>query len=301
MLQHKVPIWMFYAFIAYFSVFMIAVGAVFIWQINRRKERPPEKFKLLRGPGETLRRRVLRLDENLFWYFVAGALVPLVLAWSVLIVAIRLPKNLILIGAVLALLVLVVALIVAATVLLRLMRRRRNDFLGYLGERAVAESLDTLREKGYRVFHDVPANGRETDFNLDHVVVGRTGVSIVETKARRKRKRCKEGRQEYEVIFDGKRLIWPWGEDRSGCNQVLAQADWLGKWLERRIALHVDPKPILALPGWFVIERKIDAFRVANHKMLPSLITQWRPQNLTPEQVDLISRQLDEHCRDVED
>ena len=301
MLQHKVPIWMFYAFIVYFSVFMIAVGAVFIWQMNRRKERPPEKFKLLRGPGETLRRRVLRLDENLFWYFVAGALVPLVLAWCVLIVAIRLPKNLILIGAVLALLVLVVALIVAATVLLRLMRRRRNDFLGYLGERAVAESLDTLREKGYRVFHDVNANGRERNFNLDHVVVGPTGVAVIETKTRRKRRMCREGRKSHEVVFDGKRLLWPWGDDTCGCDQVVALADWLRKWIEKRTALRIDPKPILAFPGWWVTERAVAGFRVANPKMLPGVITRWQPQQISDEQIDLICRQLDERCRDVED
>jgi hypothetical protein len=64
--------------------------------------------------------------------------------------------------------------------------------------------------------------------------------------------------------------------------------------------LHVDPKPILALPGEYVTERVVGAFRVTNHKLLPAMVRDWKPQPLTPEQIDLISRQLDER-RDVED
>ena len=70
---------------------------------------------------------------------------------------------------------------------------------------------------------------------------------------------------------------------------------------DKRTGLRVDPKPILAFPGWFVKENSVGSFRVANHKMVPSIVTQWRPQPLTVEQVDLISRQLDERCRDIED
>ena len=32
-----------------------------------------------------------------------------------------------------------------------------------------------------------------------------------------------------------------------------------------------------------------------------AIVRDWKPQRLTPEQIDLISRQLDERCRDVED
>ena len=132
--------------------------------------------------------------------------------------------------------------------LLRFLHKRRNDFLGYLGERAVAENLDAVREKGYRIFHDVPANGRTTNFNVNHVVVGPTGIAIIETKTAGSAER-KEGRKSHEVVFDGQRLLWPWGQDACGCDQVVAQADWLRKWIEQRTALRIDPKPFLDLPG----------------------------------------------------
>jgi hypothetical protein len=35
--------------------------------------------------------------------------------------------------------------------------------------------------------------------------------------------------------------------------------------------------------------------------MVPEIIRKWKPQPLGHEQIDLISRQLDERCRDVED
>jgi hypothetical protein len=135
---------------------------------------------------------------------------------------------------------------------------------------------------------------------LTHVVVGSTGVAAIEVKTRRKKK-GREGYEEHVVTYDGQRLVWPWGEDRCGIDQLIAESDWLRKFIHSRTGLHVDPKPILALPGWWVTERVVGSFRVANHKILPAIVRDWNPQPLTPEQIDLISRQLDERCRDVED
>ena len=96
-------------------------------------------------------------------------------------------------------------------------------------------------------------------------------------------------------------MIWPWGDDRCGIDQLQSECDWLRKFIYSRTGLHIDPKPILALPGWWVTERVVGAFRVASHKVVPDVIRKWKPQPLTPDHIDLISRQLDERCRDVED
>ena len=37
------------------------------------------------------------------------------------------------------------------------------------------------------------------------------------------------------------------------------------------------------------------------HMRSSAIVRDWKPQSLTSEQIDLISRQLDERCRDVED
>ena len=51
--------------------------------------------------------------------------------------------------------------------LLRLRKLTKQLEQGRDGERLVAEALDTLREEGGRVFHDIIAD----EFNVDHVVV----------------------------------------------------------------------------------------------------------------------------------
>jgi|SRR5438874_7770409 len=294
------PLWEFYAFDAYIIIFMVITGVIFLWSTVRKKDRPPEKFKLLRSPGETQRRRVQKADENLFLWFFGGASLPLVIASLVLLLAIQLPKRLVLLGAAVSAVLFVASTVCAIIVVLRFLNRRRNDLLGYLGERAVAEWLEPLRADGYRVFHDVPCEGRRKNFNIDHVVVGPTGVAAIEVKTRRKKK-GREGYKDYEVTYDGQRLIWPWGEDRFGFDQVIAQADWLREFILKRTGLAVHPKPILALPGWWVTERAVSTFRVTNAKLLPAIVRDWKPQRLSDEQTDLISRQLEERCRDVED
>src|SRR2546423_9435398 len=198
---------------------MMITGAIFLWATARKKDRPPEKFKLLRSPGESQRRRVQKTDENLFFWFFGGASVPLVILSIALSLAIRLPKRLVLVGVAVAAVLFVASTVCAIILLLRFLKRRRNDLLGYLGERAVAEHLEALRESGYRIFHDVPCEGRKKNFNIDHVAVGRTGVAVIETKTRRK-KRGRLGREDYVVSYDGRQLIWPWGEDRCGIDQL---------------------------------------------------------------------------------
>ncbi|MGH7982214.1 MAG: nuclease-related domain-containing protein [Candidatus Udaeobacter sp.] len=300
MFTGNVPVWAVYAFIAYFVAFVLLAGGLFLWWAIRRKERPPEKFRLLRGPGETQRRRVQKADEDMFLYFLVSAFAPLFVAGLILAIAARMPKSLIVPAAACALLAFIGVLIICARRLWRFLRRRRDDLLGYLGERAVAEYLDPLRENGFRIFHDVPCEGRKRNFNIDHVAVGPSGVAAIEVKTRRKKK-GRPGFEEHIVTYDGQRLIWPWGEDRCGIDQLQSESDWLREFILKRTGLAVHPKPILAFPGWWVTERVVGTFRVTNHKLLPAIIRDWKPQPLTPEQVDLISRQLDERCRDVED
>ena len=126
--NQTVPLWGFYAFDAYIIIFMVITGIIFWWSIARKKERPPEKFKLLRGPGETQRRRVQKADENLFSYFYGGAFVPLVIVSLVLLLATQLPKGLVLVGAAVAAVLFFVSTVCAIVVLLRFLNRRGTIF-----------------------------------------------------------------------------------------------------------------------------------------------------------------------------
>lgn len=188
----------------------------------------------------------------------------------------------------------------AARLVLRQFKTRADYSLGLFGEREVAEHLTALIAKAYKVFHDVPANGRKKDFNLDHVTVGPGGVALIETKTHRK-KRARPGFEEHKVFYDGRQLIWPWGEDCNELKQARAEADWLQKWIVQRTGIDTPVKPILALPGWWVEMKARGGVIVVNSKSVASAVEGRGAVILNAEQIDLIARQLEIVCRDVED
>jgi len=262
------------------------VGALFlIWGIKKRGERPPVEFILRRGPGETLRRKIAEMDENMPMRLMLVAMVPLAVGCLVLFAAGKLGTSCSLAGLVLAALILLLGMASTGFWSYRFFRKRRNYLLGYLGERAVAEELEPLLREGYHVFHDIPVDKVEGSFNLDHVVVGPTGLFVIETKTRRKG-RAREGFEDHKVLYDGRQLIWPWAEDTHGLKQAQNEADWLTKWVKQLTGIEIAAKPILALPGWWVETRALGPISV---------------RVLDEEQIDLIARQLNARCRDVKD
>lgn len=296
--------WLLYAFAGYLLIFLLLTFGVTLVRVRQRKERPPVKFQFKRGPGESLRRRMAKFDEDFILHFFGWALVPVFTAWLLSLVWLKLfaadtPASLY--GwAALTGLGFVVSTVFAMRRVWAQLNRYRADRLGYLGERLVGEHLECLQGEGFRVFHDVPADGAQKSFNLDHVVVGPTGVWLIETKTRRKG-RARPGFKDYEVVFDGNQLIWPWGEDRHGIEQTINEARWLTEWIKTRTNLQVEVRGILTLPGWMVIERTLGKVRVLNTKNLPSAVRGRGQRSLSQEQVDLISLQLDVVCRDVDD
>ncbi len=295
--------WVIYSTFGYFIIFTLAVFGFAIWRVRRSRVRAPVKFKLLRGPGETLRRKVASYDENLVFQLVGAAFAPPLVALSIFLGWVHWFKPTTNAQAyaciATSLAVFVVGFVFAFRWALNGFYRQRDQLLGYLGERAVAEELGPLERQGYRVFHDVPARAGDRAFNLDHVIVGPTGVFAVETKTRRKG-RARPGFKDYEVIFDGQQLVWPWGEDTHGLTQAESEARWLSEWLHKRTGLAIEVKPILALPGWMVREQKLGSVRVLNAKNVPAAVIGRNIRVLSSEQIDLISRLLDVECRDVE-
>lgn len=292
--------WMILGLEVYVLLFVLAVVGLGIWRRKRRRERAPLEFKLLRSPGETLRRRINALDEEFTLQVILTAIAPVLVAGGIFFAFAKLlPKHAILdlsVGA----LTLAFGVVFAGWRILKQLFLRRDCLLGYLGERAVAEELQPLAIEGYRIFHDLPVKESDRTFNLDHVVVGPSGLFAIETKTRRKRP-ARPGFKDYEVTYDGKQLIWPWGEDDFGLDQAEAEARWLTQWIHKATGLSVTARPILALPGWYVVNRAYGPILVVNHKNLPSFIRGRGERMLSDDQIDLIARQLDQRCRDVED
>jgi hypothetical protein len=294
-------------FIVLSATLYIAILAGAAWLASRRrKSRWPFKDadKLLRGPGETLKRRVAEIDERFIYEFLGGWAAGLLAFCVIALAALKMggltDRHSFYAGTI----GLVACMAISGWRIVRLLRERTNYFLGWFGERYVAEKMEPMRAHGWRIFHDVPAGGGSKGFNLDHVALGSKGIAVIETKTRRKG-RARPGFEDYVVVYDGQKLIWPWGEDQHGLAQAKAEADWLRKWIQQCTGIDTPVKPILALPGWFVKPQGRGAVSVVN----PSWKTPWLAEaveangdsSLTAQQIDLIARQLDARCRDVED
>ena len=171
---------------------------------------------------------------------------------------------------------------------------RRNYRLGLDGELYVGQELSCLMHQGYCVFHDFPADC----FNIDHILVGPSGVYAVETKARQKP--CTGNpSQDAAVSFNGHVLEFPKWKEIKPVDQAIRQAKWLANWLSSSVGEDISVRAILALPGWYVKRKSPDGIWVGNPKELRLSIPKQK-HVLTQKQIKAICHQLEQKCRDVE-
>ncbi len=191
--------------------------------------------------------------------------------------------------------------------LYRILRRSEaqdhNDILGIKGERIVAEVLDELEREGYHVFHDVPpereARPGERSANYDHVVIGRTGVYVIETKTRSKR----VGKNEVRVSPAGVVRVNGRVADRCPIKQARTLASAMQATLRADTGMMGVPvRPVVLYPGWFVESCEYHDTSPDVWVLNPKALVKWirSPKEvvqLTPQQVERISSCIAERCR----
>ncbi len=270
--------------------------------LQGRKKKAPFTEKLLRAPGESLRREIERLEsgivQNLLLLLIYGP------AWWLLFLALAAWRKKSPHPYIELMLFLAVFGVVSAFVVWRLihdLKKWANNSLGLRGERAVGEELNKLMLDGCFVFHDVPGKG---SWNIDHVVVAPTGVFAIETKTRRKRIKA-DGKADYEITFKNHALKFPDYEDKSAIVQAVRNAEWLGEALGHTLAKDkpIAVTPILVFPGWLVTTRSKPepyGLRVLNPKNLRAAIVSGNRPFLDDKQRRQMASFLEERCRDVE-
>lgn len=286
---------------------MVGAAAIAVFLFRRqkaaRKLKPFQEDKLLRGPGESLRRRVEELSEEFANTILLGsALTAAVLGVPALVLkAFPNANPYLLFGSGITLFLAGAIVMIKRSV--GLLDRRANLRLGYIGERLVAESLEARLASGWRLFHDIPISGEWGEANIDHVVVGGTGVAVVETKMRSKPS-DKEA-WENRVRFDGKVLSWPrCPNDSKTLWQVKKNAEWIGDYLQRECGFSVSVKQVIAIPGWNVEETVLGQPRVVSGKGAGDAVVQAlgadNATTLSTDQRNRICLALEALCRDVD-
>lgn len=284
---------------AFAAVAFLFVGALIVIIKGSRKGRHPigKDVKLLRQPGEALRRRIEAIDENFSEELAMGILIPTLVFFLPLLTLSWPPAQPhFWTGVALAGAACLVSIGYRVWRVKRLIRERKDCRLGLAGERAVADALEPLKRSGYHVYHDAPAQGAAKAFNLDHVVVGSAGLFCIETKARRKYA-ANDGGDDYKIGFDGEALIFPNYRAADPVTQARLGAKWLETWLLQRLGRRIPATPVLAVPGWYTDETPHDGLRVLSQKRLARYLQQG--PGLDPATVNLVARQLDSLCRDV--
>jgi hypothetical protein len=168
--------------------------------------------------------------------------------------------------------------------------RLRDLRLALDGERAVGQFLDSLRSTGYKVVHDVPGDG----FNVDHVIVGPTGVFTIETKTWSVPEKGIP-----KIVFDGQRVrTASFTPDRDPVAQAKAQASWLKGLLQESTAVRFPVHPVVLFPGWYVKQGRGMAKEiwVLNPRALPSFLAQ-APILLSAEQISMAGFHLSRYVR----
>jgi Nuclease-related domain len=277
----------------------LPVGVVW-WDRRKRRTRKPfgENVRLLRMPGEYLFGRVIEHDVSAMqWTF--GLMVVPILAGTVALQILPYFLGKTVPSLVIGLVVFVSAMALCIWRLVNRLKRRQDDYLGFFGERIVADCLEPLKEKGWFIFHDIQCVGETGKFNLDHVAVGPGGLWIVETKTRRKG-RARAGREKGVVKFDGVKIFWPWWDDGKSVKQAVDNANWLQEWLQTLTGRKFEVSAVVAIPGYKIEEIGKGGIRVVEPEDLPKVLVGFGKMVLTAEDIKTVRLQLAAKCRDVE-
>lgn len=253
-----------------------------------KAKRSPLKDRPLRSPGQSLdEQRQDLVNDYMLWPMIFAMILILFTAWEWLRYYRPQAPSPVIISVVAA-----SAIFFAAYRIYRAMPRLHALKLGRDGEKAVGQFLETLRERGYRVFHDVIGEG----FNVDHVLIGPAGVFTVETKTH-----SKPG-GDARVTFDGETVrIGGFEPDRDPVIQAKAQAGWLRELLAESTGRKLEVRSVIVYPGWYVEEEnaKKNAVWVLEPKRLPTFLER-EPRRLSQEDIHLASFHLSRFVRTAE-
>jgi hypothetical protein len=253
----------------------------------RSKKKSPLKDKPLRLAGQSLDEEIRRLNEDFlsYWGVIAALLVVIAVYEWVKWYSVKPPHP------VFATVIAGIAILVTIWKGFRLRAQIRQLKLGRDGERTVGEDLEKLREKGFKVFHDVVGG----NFNVDHVIIGPPGVYSIETKTLSK----PTDRDARITYSDGQLKADDRVFQRDPVAQVRAGAQWIKQILEESTGKEFYVHPVLLFPGWFIepIPRELKAeIWVLEPKALAKYLEN-KPPILSLEDVHLASYHLSRYVR----
>lgn len=252
----------------------------------KNKKYSPLKNRPLRNPGQSLDEKMRDIVYDLISYIsmIFMFFIVALIEWTDKIFN-KPPSPII--WTIIAL----IALVYFMAKIIKLWTKFKNIKLGRDGEKIVGQSLEQMREVGYKVFHDIVVDGM---FNIDHIIVGPAGAFTIETKVRSKFSGIQKIKRDGDNMkIDGL------GIDRSTIFQAKSQAYWLQEYISDSTGIKMDVRPVVIFPDWFIEPqpRGADVW-VLNQKALPSFLKNEK-DIIDADRINLISAQIEKYNRDV--
>jgi hypothetical protein len=255
------------------------------------KKSPAREKDLFRSPGQTLMRRLDQINQEIGFSLLYLLAVPLFIYAAYISQLYFGQKEINAIGIVIIAILCITCMAYFFYNLVTSIRKKRTIRAAYDSQVAVAQELNQLMRDGYYVYHNFPGD----NFDIDHVIVGHTGVFSVETRTRAKPKTAKR-MQDATVTYDGRALYFPKGDDWETIDLAKKQASWLSNWIQQSVGEPVAVRAVVVLPGWYVKRISADGIPVINPQQFSSLFTYIKPRHLSEEMITRIVTQIEQIC-----
>lgn len=269
-------------------LFMIFFYRDFKFRKHGRKN--PLTRELLRSPGDGLREKIDELSFSIDLYLTHLMVAPLLL-FSTYLSQAHFSGKANLVTATIYVMAGFGIFVYCIWKIISLGKLRLKYRVGFDAESAAGQELNQLMRLGFWVFHDFPAD----KFNIDHILIGKSGVFAIETKGR-----SKPGNSDKrnEVIYDGTKLTFPDWQERKPIDQAVRQARWLEEWLSNSVGEEVKVRPVLCFPGWYVNNIGKNGIPIINGKNSETFFTSSSIE-LSDTLQARIAFQIEQRCRNV--
>lgn len=205
-----------------------------------KNKKSPLKSKPLRNAGQSLDEEIEKsILEHLGMYAVAIVMFSylIIMEWYRWYMQ-SLPSPIIMTIVALPFIIYAIYKLIKEKKKITLLKQGRD------GEKAVGQYLESFREDGMKIHHDIIGDG----FNIDHILISTKGVYLIETKTYSKPLKGKT-----EIEFDGLDFYHNGVKYNDNIQiQVIAGSSWLKDIIEELTVKKVDVKPVVVFPGWFV-------------------------------------------------
>jgi len=252
--------------------------------VDCHRKNPIEYDILLRLPGQSLEEKLEDIRDKLFDRFVKAIVLFVLGLIAIIIFHFSLFYEILLV----VLFFVFFAYLIASNI-----KNIRNIKLGRDGERSMAQYLNNLvrqtskEETNMYVYHDIVNKAKS--YNIDHVIVTKKGIFIVETKTYRK-----DPNKKNEIMQKGNSLYKNDVKiDKDIYFQVQGQAKWLQSELKKKTGKTYEIIPIIAFIGWYVKAEKYDKIYISSAKTINNIFeNQYREIIYDEEELQKITKAI---------